>query len=195
MAITDSGLSPLHQISPREGQILRVSPLIQIVNAKSSYYHWHKRAFYRCNSPKEPDPKNPSLCCEKSARSWTCVSLALLYLNASPEGKLAKGAAIKFRIGYIGCAPQPWEQVKAALVKYPDGVDFLYTKDDYYNFEAVAHPPRWTASPQREEVIAAVAPWLDGVKLTEKLGKKLTDEEWRLLIEKGRTYLLEEEME
>ena len=77
-------LSPLHQICPKEGQTLRIALLDEFCKPRASFYHCHKNGFYRCNTAKN-GPEAP--CC-KIQRSWTCVCLALVYLNASPEGKL-----------------------------------------------------------------------------------------------------------
>lgn len=90
-------LSPLHQICPREGQTLRISLLDQFCKPRAANYHWHCGGFYACNTPKA-GPEAP--CC-RVQRSWTCVCLAVQYLSADAEGKLTKGADIKYRVGYV----------------------------------------------------------------------------------------------
>jgi hypothetical protein len=60
-----------------------------------------------------------------------------------------------------------------------------YSKDGGYQIEGASRIPRWKESPQAADVETAAAKWADGAKLTEKLGKKLTDEEWGRLLKTG----------
>jgi hypothetical protein len=174
-------LSPLHQICPKPGQTLRIAMLDSICKPKATYYHWYRSGFYRCNTRKD-GPE--ALCCAHVQRSWTCVSLALVYLNTDALGKLSKGADITFRVGYVSLAKTAFSQV-AEYHKDAPGCDLYYTKDGGYRIEGASRIPRWKESPQAAEVEIAAGTWVDGIKLTEKLGKKLTDDEWGQLIKTG----------
>jgi hypothetical protein len=181
-------LSPLHQINPKQGQTLRIALLAEYCKPKGAFYHWYRTGFYRCNTKDGLE----SECCQKVQRSWTCVCLAVQYLNADSSGKLARGTDIKFRTGYISLSKTAYAQLSEYQNAAP-GCDFLYGKDDYYHISGASSIPRWKESPQREKVTADAMRWADGKKLTEKLGKKLTDVEWHRLITTGTTAELEEE--
>ena len=183
-----SEMSPLHQIWPNEGQTLRVALLHEFCKPKASHYHWYRNAFYRCNTPKG----SPEARCCKVQRSWTCVCLAMLYLNAAADGKLAKGVDIRYRIGYVGLARTAYRQVSECVKEAP-GRDLWYSKaDGHYCFRGVSVIPRWRLSPQAAQVEADARRWADGKKLEEKLGKKLTDAEWARLLKTGFPYEIEE---
>jgi hypothetical protein len=186
---TDFGddFSPLHQISPKVGQTLRIAMLDEFCKPKAAPYHWYRDGFYRCNTPKD-GPEAP--CC-KVKQSWTCVCLALLYLNADENGKVEKGADIKYRVGYVSLAKKAFLQV-AEFQKEAPGCDLLYSKDDGYSIKGASRIPRWKQSPQAAEVEAAAIRWADGKKLVEKLGKKLTDIEWVRLLKTGSITELED---
>jgi hypothetical protein len=182
-------LSPLHQICPKKGQTLRIALLSEFCKPKGSTYHWYRNNFYRCNSPKDgPDAE----CCQKVQRSWTCVSLALVYLNADTKGNIERGSNIQYRVGYVGLARTAYQEVSEYQSEAP-GCDLLYSNDDHYNIGGASRIPRWKESPQAGEVTREAQRWADGKKLSEKLGKKLSDVEWHRLITTGMTLEPEEE--
>jgi len=175
-------LSSFHQIAPKLGQILRVSLLTHLVQPKASAYHWYRQQFVRCNSPK--DAPGSSMCCQKVGKpSWTCVVMALQYVNADQDGKLSGSVVPKFRVGYISLARTAYKQVSELMSEAP-GCDILYSKDtDGYHFVGASRSPSWqSVSLQVEE---AATRFRDGQKLVSKLGKKLTDMEWKNLIAHG----------
>ncbi len=182
-------LSPLHQISPKEGQTIRIALLDQFCKPRASAYHWFRNGFYRCNTRKD----GPDAPCCKVQRSWTCVCLALQYLNASPDGKLVKSADISFRVGYVSLARIAYWEVSEWAKEAP-GCDLLYAKaGGSYTFRGASRTPFWRLSPQAGQVEAEARRWADGMKLAEKLGRRLTDEEWARLIRTGSTCEIEED--
>ncbi len=182
-------LSPLHQICPKEGQTIRIALLDQFCKLKASHYHWYRNGFYRCNTPKDAAE---APCC-KVQRSWTCVCLALQYLNVGPDCKLVKGADIKYRVGYVSLARTAYGQVSEWMKEAP-GCDLLYTKSDgSYSFQGVSRTPAWRLSPQAGKVETDANRWADGLKLVEKLGKKITDAEWVRLLRTGSICEIEED--
>ena len=183
------GLSPFHQICPQEGQTIRVAMLDEFLKPLASHYHWYRGGFYRCNSRKGV-PEAP--CCEVR-RSWTCVCLAVQYLNADASGKLKRGADIKFRVGYVSLARTAFGEVSEWVTGAP-GCDLLYTKSGgSYSFQGESRNPFWKLSPQAGQVEAEAKRWAGGEKLREKLGRKLTDEEWARLLKTGSPYEIEED--
>ena len=180
-------LSAFHQICPKEGQTVRIALLNQFCKPMASHYHWHRNGFYRCNTEKDG---MEAPCC-KVQRSWTCVCLAILYLSAEPNGKLRKGADLKYRIGYVSLALTAYRQV-LEWVKEAPGCDLCYAKaDGSYSFQGVSRNPAWKLSPKAAQVKADANQWADGKKLLEKLGRKLTDAEWVRLLETGSIYELD----
>jgi hypothetical protein len=187
----DRELAPFDQIAPTKSRTIRIALLTEYCRPKAAPYHFYRDKFLRCNSPKDgPDAE----CCQHVQRSWTCVCLAVQYLNADRDGKLAPGSDIKHRVGYISLAKTAYAQLSEYQNEAP-GCDLLYSKgdDDHYHFNGASSTPRWKQSPQREKVTADAMRWADGVKLTEKLGKKLSDVEWHRLIKTGTTLPEEEE--
>lgn len=176
-------LSPLHQISPRAGETLRIALLKEFCKPKGAHYHWYRNGFYRCNTPKDGAEAE---CCTTVQRSWTCVCLAIQYLNAEPNGSLARHSSIKYRVGYISLAKTAYSQLSEFEADAP-GCDLLYSKGESYRISGGSRVPRWKESPQAEHVTIDAARWQDGTKLIEKLGKKLTAEEWTRLIKTGTT--------
>jgi hypothetical protein len=185
----DGDLSPLHQICPKPGQTLRIALLSEFCKPKGAYYHWYRGGFYRCNTAKDgPEAE----CCRKVQRSWTCVCLALLYMNAESDGKLARQSDIKYRIGYASFARTAFSEV-SEFQKAAPGCDLYYSKDEHYLLRGASTSPRWKESPQSAKVATEAARWADGAKLIEKLGKKVTDIEWARLIKTGSTAEIEDE--
>jgi hypothetical protein len=182
-------LSPLHQISPKQGQTLRIALLTEFCKPKAASYHWYRNGFYRCNTPPEgPDAE----CCAKVQRSWTCVCLALLYLNADSHGNLARYGDIKCRIGYVSLAKATYAQASGFESEAP-GCDLHYSKDEYYHLSGASRVPVWKETAQAEAIANEARRWEDGKKLIEKLGKKITNEEWTRLIKTGTTAELDDE--
>jgi hypothetical protein len=183
-------LSPLHQIRPeKEGEILRIALLTQFCKPKATFSHWYRDHFYRCNAEKDR-PVAP--CCEVKP-SWTCVSLAVVYLSADPDGRLRIGADINYRVGYVSLSESAYRQVKVCT-KEARGCDLLHAKTEgYYSFRRARRIPAWTLSPQAAKVEADARCWADGKKLEEKLGKKISDTEWLRLLKTGYTYEIEED--
>jgi hypothetical protein len=175
-------LSPFHQISPKFGQTLRVSLLTHFVKPKASAYHWYREQFIRCNSPK--DAPESAICCQKVGKpSWTCVVMALQYLDADKDGKLSGSVTPKFRVGYISMSRTAYTQVSTITAEVPL-CDLYYSKGaDGYQFVGASSLPRWQSMASTVEL--AAAPFLDGQKLASKLGKKFTDAEWKSLIAHG----------
>ena len=124
-------------------QTIRIALLDQFCKPKASHYHWHRNGFYRCNTPKD-GPEAP--CC-KIQRSWTCVCLAIHYLSADPDGKLRKGADIKYRVGYVSLSRTAYTHVSGWMKEAP-GCDLCYTKSDgSYSFQGVSRTPAWKLAP------------------------------------------------
>ncbi len=175
------------QIRPRQNKTIRVALLTEYCKAKGANYHWYKGKGYRCNSPKDgPDAE----CCQHVQRSWSCWVLALQYLNADSNGKLARGAEIKYRVGYIALARTPYGQVAECENEAP-GCDMFYSNEGHDLISGASSKPIWKNSPQRESVIADAMRLAD--KLSEKVYPKLTDAEWHRLIKTGTTSELEEQ--
>jgi hypothetical protein len=181
---TDLGggeLSPLHQICPKkEREVLRIALLTHICKPKKTFYHWHRDKFSQCNTLGD----GPIAPCCKIRRSWTCVCLAVVYLSAGPDGRLLTGPDIRFRVGYISLSENAVRQVKVC-VSEARGCDLLYTKTNgYYSFRRARRAPAWKSSPQAAKIEADAGLWADG--------KKLSDEEWVLLLKTGLPYKIED---
>jgi hypothetical protein len=181
-------LSPLHQICPKNGQTLRIALLTEVCKPKGAHYHWYRNSFYRCNTP-EGSAENE--CCRHVQRSWTCVCLALLYMNAG-NTKIERGSSVKYRIGYVGLSQSVYREVSALQTEAP-GCDLYYSNNGHYEITGASKTPKWKDSPQAAEIAREAKRWADGKMLTSKLGKKITDEEWCRLIKTGTTLPEEEE--
>jgi hypothetical protein len=166
----------LYQIIPKEGQTLRISAL-SAVTPKASYYHFVDGKFYRCLGGAKQEYEG--VCCKMVAkRSWTFVAHAIVYENANADGLLPKERAPQVRIGYISLSLAAYRELSTCLDGGPPpfDCDLLYKKNGTFDFVPASRVPRWRVI--EPEITHAIAPYLDGSKLLEKLGHVLTEAQW-----------------
>lgn len=172
------------QIQPAPGQTYRVGLLTSICKPRAATYHWFKDEFIRCNSMADDLHE----CCNSSKHSWTCVALAIRYMSADKDGKLGRGSAVSVSIGYVGMSRAGFSQASEFLKESPECDLYYSNAGGNYLIEGAGREPRWKGSPQAAAILAAAQENADGSKLISKLGGKLTDEEWSLLIGTGSKF-------
>jgi hypothetical protein len=178
-------LSVLHQIKPEQGHKYRLALLTEFCRPKASYYHW-KRGFYRCGG------ERASCCTAGLIRSWTCVALALQYLNL--DDKLGFiDSNLRYRIGYVGMSKSVYGEVSAIPAEFRRG-DLIYSNDGNLHLRLGKKVPAWRASPAASAIEREASKWADGSKLREKLGKVLTPEQWGNLIQTGSIAGMDDDM-
>ncbi|MGB8440015.1 MAG: hypothetical protein WCE26_11535 [Candidatus Acidiferrales bacterium] len=156
---------------------MRIS-VLSAVKPKASFYHFLDRKFYRCLGGQRSDFEG--ICCKiVPKRSWTFVALAIVYLNASTDGSLPKERKPSVRLGYVSLSRLTYRDISTCLdgEPAPFDCDILYSKKNgTFDFVPASRIARWrTIEPK---IIEAIAPYLDGSKLMEKLGHVLTEAQW-----------------
>lgn len=154
-----------------------------------------KMGRFRCLSPLGSDDQG--LCCialDKDGET-TIVALAVRYLNANSEGKYIKGAdgsvpPIEWEIQFVRLSQFNMKQIKKLAPEDSDvfHIDIIMSMAEGrafgYEFTApTAGTARWLKNPQLiEEIKHAVQRFADGKILISKLGKKLSEMEWKALL-------------
>jgi hypothetical protein len=154
-----------------------------------------KMGRFRCLSPLGSDDQG--LCCvalDKDGET-TIVALVLRYLNANSEGKYIKGAdgsvpPIEWELQFVRLSQFNMKQIKKLAPEDSDvfHIDIIMSLAEGrafgYEFTApTAGTARWLKNPQLiEEIKHSCQRFADGKVLISKLGKKLTEMEWKALL-------------
>lgn len=145
----------------------------------------------KCPTPVIGDPNAEGYCCKKikEGSEPTVVALVLFYKNADPEsGRYEKGAILDWDIRYVQLTKSNFQ----AISRLPEedqtvnDIDVVMTHANRafgYEFHKIASKARWKMNAELvAEVKERVKPYLDGKKLDNRLGRKVTDLEMKALI-------------
>jgi hypothetical protein len=200
----------LERLRPEKGKAVRFAFLTDFVKAKSAFTHFiDKKGTFRCledkkkRTPKDKggDPDAQGYCCKKLGEDAERMFVALVfyYKNAEPtEGGLEKGSPIDWEIRYvqlsranfISCSRLIKEEITLPDGKTREGtindmdIVMMHTNKAFgYEFHEKAARPRWRQAAQLvEEVTEKLKPFMDGVKLDTRLGRKVTELEMKALV-------------
>jgi len=154
-----------------------------------------KKGRYRCLTTLGTDA-DPQYCCVTLDEDGevTVVALVIRYTNANPEtGKYTKTAEgtfqpVEFSIQWIRLSQFNMRQIK----KLPDedsnpfSIDIVMTHADRaygYEFNRASNSPRWLSDATTKAAVQqATKKFLDGKALRSKLGAKLNETEWKVLL-------------
>jgi hypothetical protein len=155
----------------------------------------------KCTTPFPGDPEFPAYCCKKLKEDpeRTFVALVVYYKNANPEdGGYEKGTPIQWEIRYVQLTAPNYRSISRLIeeeVVDPSGqtrpgtavdMDIVMIHADKafgYEFHKKAARPKFRQNPELfAEVVEKLKPFLDGVKLDGRLGRKVTDLEMKALI-------------
>jgi hypothetical protein len=147
------------------------------------------------------DPDAEGFCCKKlkEASERQFVALAVYYKNAGTEdGGLEKGVALDWEIRYVQLTQANFRAISRLIeeeVVDPSGqtrpgtvndMDIVMSHADKafgYEFHKKAPRPRFRQNPELlAEVKEKLKPYLDGVKLKNRLGRTVTDLEFKALL-------------
>lgn len=198
------------KIAPPESdkkRVVRVGMLYDVLKPRKAWVHFvTNKGSFLCNS--ERDSKGiitkQALCCkrlgndDKQKAQLNVLVLAFWYKNADPRtGKYLKKRAkdgseyvdpIEYQIGFIKLSKSGYRRVSLMIPedKQPQDLDLLISwKESGIGFEysVISQTSRFRQNAELlEEVLEAAAPFKDGVALTKKLGKKITDLEWAAML-------------
>lgn len=189
---------PLPRIRPDKGKAVRFAllPFIKPKNAQNHYID--KKGTFRCLST----PDKEAICCTSGQAgnpNLSIVALALKYTNCDPrsgkyEGR-SKGAEIEWEIGFVNLSRSNYTQIGKLVEDEEESgksesvydFDIIMTHNETtgigYTLSRASRSPRWVKDPEIAAAIKEAAePFLDGKLLTAKLGRKLTENEWRAML-------------
>lgn len=178
-------------LRPDKGKTVRFALLDNYVHAKRAFNHYiEKKGTYHCLSPE----KNDAVCCTKLGNSQPqIVSLVLHYTNANPKtGRYDKDSngvrpPVQWEIKFVRLSRSAFRRVSSLVEEdgAPQDIDITMNHRDSgigYEYNKVS-PARWKKNPQLvAEVEAALKQFADGKKLLSKLGKKISQLEFKAIL-------------
>jgi hypothetical protein len=195
----------LDKIFPKEkDKIERAALLTDVVKPRSGWSHFvTNKGSFRCISKRDPRGNfdgPPAICCQKlnpdkkQAASLVIAVLALRYTNADPktgkykkDPKTGQAAPIEYEIGWIKLSRSGFRKVTMLIKEDGAATDFdlgIALKDSGIGFEyaVIADKARFRQNPDLvAEVLEEARKYADGKLLTEKLGRKITELEFKAL--------------
>jgi hypothetical protein len=194
----------LERVRPDKGKAKRFAFIPKsVVPMKSAKVHFVetgtgkevKKGRYRCLGLIGDETQQ--FCCAKLEKDGEIhvAALVLEYTNAdSTTGKYVKGAdgtvpPIEWKLGFVDLSSFNMKQIS----KLPDedqsayDIDLIMTHAEGrafgYEFSRASNKARWLNNAEvSKEVLAAAERFKDGKTLIEKLGKKITPLEWKVLL-------------
>ena len=155
----------------------------------------------KCPTPVFGDPEAEGFCCKKlkEASERQFVALVVYYKNAGTEdGGLEKGVPLDWEIRYVQLTSANFRSISRLIeeeVIDPSGqtrpgtvndMDIVMSHADKafgYDFHKKAARPRFRQNPELlAEVKEKIKPYLDGAKLKNRLGRTVTDLEFKALL-------------
>ena len=183
-------------------RVVRVCLLTDVVKPKRDHIHFvTNKGSFRCNSLRDDKfmVTKQAICCkaldadEKQKAQLTVACLAVWYKNADPTtGKYTKKKdkqgneyidPVEYEIGWVKLSRSAYRRVTRLIPedRKPHEIDLLISHKDPIGFEysVITQDARFRKNPELlAEILEASEPFLDGKKLTSKLGKKITDLEF-----------------
>jgi len=184
----------LDKVNPEKGKTIRFALLTDFLKAKAAYTHYietgEKKGSYRCLRPTKGIVTEQFICCNKLDESYLyVVAPVLLYTNADQKGGLPvdanKTPIVEWKVGFVKLgrgvfrtiSELPNEDSEDATGKVPvEMLDIKMTRlaNNKFEVKRVNRNAVWRRNPELVTAVkAAIAPFLDGKKLEQKLGKKL----------------------
>jgi hypothetical protein len=191
------------KIQPPENakdRVVRAALLADIVKPKKAWIHFvTNKGSFLCISERDEktgNVKKQGVCCkalendEKQRAQLIVGVLGLHYVNADhTSGKYAQGVPIEYKIGWVKLSRSGFRRVSLlipedAKVHDIDIVISWKTNGIGFEYNLITQKCRFRQNPEllKEVLDQAKAEYGDGVKLVKKLGKKLTELEWRALL-------------
>lgn len=198
------------KISPPENdkkRVVRVAMLTDVVSPKKSWVHFvTNKGPYLCNSERDDkglvtkkagsDKKLEND--DRQKAQLSVIVLALWYKNADPlTGKYLKKKdkdgneyfdPIEWELGWLKLSRSGFRRVSQMIQEdtKPHEFDMLISWKDSgigFDYNVISSKARFRQNTElAEEVLDAAAIFSDGVKLTEKLGKKVTELEFAAVL-------------
>lgn len=182
----------LDRLRPEKGKAVRFAIIPWIKPKKALTHFIDKKGTYRCLATEE----EPGICCRKLAEDGqvTIVALVVHYTNApSKDGKYRKDEqgrvpAIEWAIEFVQLGQTNYRDISELP---PEGqavtdIDIIMTHKDSgigYKFTLGSTAARWRQNPALvQEVREACEKFMDGKKLSSKLGKKVTLAEMKAVL-------------
>jgi hypothetical protein len=196
----------LDKIFPVEkDRVERAALLTDVVKPLSAWSHFVTgKGSYRCLTQRDAKG-NPTgelgICCrklnkdKKQAASLIIASLALRYTNVDPktgkykkDTKTGQAAPIEYEIGWLKLSRSGFRKVTLLIKEDGAATDFdlgIAQKESGIGFEyaIIADSARFRQNPELvKEVLEEAAKYADKKQLSSKLGKKITELEWKALL-------------
>lgn len=192
----------LQKFAPKDSGIIRVALLTDVVKPKKAWAHFvTDKGTYRCLTPRDAKG-NPTgdlaPCCKalnsdkKQQASMIIAVLALRYTSANNQGRFQKAAngglpPIEYEIGWVKLSREGYRKVSMLVPEdgaITDKDIFIQNKTNGIGFDYSA-PADCLFRKNHElaaEVVEVTEKYKDGKLLSERLGKKITDVEWKALL-------------
>jgi hypothetical protein len=188
------------KIGPPKKEVVRVALLTDVVSPKKDWIHFvTNKGAIRCMSERDIKGNITVIgpCCkklnldERQAAQLSIVVLAFLYKNASPiDGKYpATPPPIDWELGWVKLSRSGYRRVSKLIQEDQKAHDFdmlISWKDGDgigYEYNVIASRCRFRQNPELvAEVMEAAEAFRDGVKLTKKLGRLVTEAEFLAML-------------
>ncbi len=181
----------LDRLRPEKGGAVRFA-IVPFLKPKKAVNHFiDKKGTFRCNSNDEGE----AICCktlnsnEGSKAALHVVAVVVHYTNAHPKtGKYAKEVEdTEFEIKFVNLSKANFSDISSLVQEDErvDDFDIVMTHRENkigYKFNRVSSEARWKKKGLTAAVKEACAKFEDGTLLTKKLGKRLTNLEWKALL-------------
>lgn len=137
----------------------------------------------------EQNSEEGAACCQRYGDpQLRVVALCIHYVNADADGRLPKGTVPEIEIGYVRLSQPNYRSISML----PPDERTVYDLDIVmshrasgigYDFIVASSTPRYRAAGLEKEVERLATPFLDGKKLASKLGKKMTEAEFKAVLD------------
>ena len=165
--------------------------------ARKSYVHYvNEKGSLLCLA--EQNSEEGALCCQRFGDpQLRVVALCIHYLNADADGRLPKGTVPEIEIGYVRLSQANYRSISMLPMdeRTVHDLDIVMSNRASgigYDFIAASSTPRYRAAGLEKEVERLAKPLLDGKKLASKLGKKMTEAEFKAVLD-GNSMDLDED--
>lgn len=199
----------LDRITPPEGGKVRCALLVDVVKPKKAWVHFVRKpdgskVCIRCHSKRGEKNKitHEAACCKRlnaddQQRAQLMIGLlALKYLNADPQtGKYEKDPdtnqfpPIRWKLGWLKLSPQGMGNLRGLVLEGEEPTDFDFTvgkKGQSKGYEYVRVSKNSARFRTNEallaEVLAEAKTYEDGVALSKRLGRVITEIDLKALL-------------
>jgi hypothetical protein len=192
----------IQKILPTSSRAVRVANLTDLIKPQMAWSHFieigETKGSYRCLTERDRKgnpTKGLAVCCQalngdkKMNAQLIIAVLALVYLGANAQGTFDKNHATSdFEVGWLKLSKSGFAQVSRMKLEDGEDVDFDFvisekTNGIGFDYSKISNKCKFREYPEwKEEVMEAAAPYLDGVQLVSRLGRKITEIEWKAIL-------------